>query len=178
MKNINSFAKIFLYLCTLSGFLWVGSYLTRLILTYQLFEKNDFILKSYLNSQNLPGIFITLNAGTILSFILYILFIASFIIFVLSSRINLKENGWLFIITTIVLITFPFELYLMTVDYKMFNLILSGPFNSADIVTLIIKRFKILGSFPVIELLCYFVIAYLIIFQPLKMNKKKIENEN
>jgi len=178
MKNTNILSKIFLYLCVLSGLLWIGGYFARLILTYQLFEDTDFILKSFLNNQNLPGIFIILKSGIILTFVLYIIFIISFIIFLVTAHLNLKENGWFFIITILVLITAPFEIYLMTIDQKIINLILSGLFNVNDILDLIIKRFKIFGSFPIIELLCYFAITYLFIFQPLKMSKNKSEHEN
>jgi hypothetical protein len=172
MKNTNILAKIFIYLCSLCGILWVGSYFARLIITYQLFEKTDFILRSFLNDQNLPGIFIVLNGGIILTSMLYIIFIILFIAFLLTARLSLKENGWLFIIAILLLLTAPFEIYLMTIDYKIVTLIFSGVFNANDILTLIIQRFKIFGSFPVIELLCYFAIIYLFIFQPLKMEKK------
>jgi hypothetical protein len=178
MKNTNILSKIFLYLCALSGLLWIGGYFARLILTYKLFEDTDFILKSFLNNQNLPGILIMLNSGIILTFVLYIVFIISFIVFLLTAHLSFKENGWLFIITILVLITAPFEIYLMTIDHKIIDLILSGLFSVNDILALIIKRFKIFGSFPIIELLCYFAIIYLFIFQPLKMSKNKSEHEN
>jgi hypothetical protein len=173
MKNTNILSKIFLYLCVLSGILWVGGYFARMILTYQLFEKTDFILKSFLNNQNLPGIFFVLNGGIILTSVLYIIFIISFIIFLLTARLSLKENGWLFITTVLVLLTAPFEIYLMTIDRTFVDLIFSGVFNVNDILTLIIKRFKIFGSFPIIELLCYFAIIFLIIFQPMKTGNRK-----
>ena len=180
MKNTNILSKIFLYLCALSGILWVGGYFARLILTYQLFEKTDFILKSFLNNQNLPGIFMVLNAGIILTSVLYIIFIISFIGFLVTSRLSLKENGWLFITAILVLITAPFEIYLMTIDKTVIDIVFSGfqTLNVNDVIALIIKRFKIFGSFPIIELLCYFAIVYLFVFQPLKTNKKKTEHEN
>ena len=173
MKNTNILSKIFLYLTVLSGILWVGGYFPRLAVTYQLFEKTDFIVKSFLNNQNLPGIFIILNGAIILTCVLYIIFIISFIAFLLTSRLSLKENGWLFIIAILIVITAPFEIYLMTIDHTFINLIFSGQFIPNDILALIIKRFKIFGSFPIIELLCYFAMIYLLIFQPMKMSKKK-----
>jgi type III secretory pathway component EscU len=178
MKNTNILSKIFLYLCVLSGVLWIGGYFARMILTYQLFEKTDFLLKSFMNSQNLPGIFFVLSAGIILTSVLYIIFVVSFIIFLGSSKISLKENGWLFIIAILVLITAPFEIYLMTIDKAVVNIIYSGVYNVNDVLALIIKRFKIFGSFPIIELLCYFAITYLFIFQPMKMSKKTVKHED
>lgn len=178
MKNTNFLSKIFLYLCVLSGILWIGSYFARMIITYQLFEKTDFILKSFMNSQNLPGIFYVLNAGIILTSVLYIIFIISFLIFLITTNLSLKENGWLFISAVLILITAPFEIYLMTIDRSIINIIYSGVYNVNDVLALIIKRYKIFGSFPLIELLCYFAVTYLFIFQPMKMSKNKAKHED
>ncbi len=172
LNELNLFSKIILYICLLSGIVWLGSNVTRLTLTYQLFVGNNFALKSYLNNQNLPGIFITLNAAAILTTIVYAIFIFSFLLFLISSRLNLKENGWLLIVTIIIAVTFPFELYLILNDYRIFVLIQSGSLNINEILNFTIKRFKILGSFPIIEILCYFSIIYLILFKPLRSIKK------
>ncbi|MGE5680616.1 MAG: hypothetical protein ACM34K_07025, partial [Bacillota bacterium] len=91
MQNLSKVSKFFLYICTLSGILWLGGYLSRLLLTYQLFEPRDFILKSYVNQQNLGGIFVTLNSSVTFTMIFYSLFIVSFILFIITSKISLKE---------------------------------------------------------------------------------------
>ena len=172
MSELKLTSKIFLYICFLSGTLWLGSYVTRLTLTYQLFEGNNFTLKAIFNNQNLPGVFITLNAAAILTTITFAIFIISFIIFLFSSRINLKENGWLLISTIIIVVTIPFEVILMNNDYKIYSLIQAGNFDPNQVLLFIINRFKILGSFPIIEVLCYFSIIYLVLFKPLKLVKK------
>ena len=170
MKNLNTISKIFLYLTTVSGIIWFGSYITKLALSYQLFQGHEFSLNYYLNSQNLTAVFLTLNVDTILTAISYIVFILSFIIFLASSRLSLKVNGWLLIVSLIILITLPFETYLMTIDYKVFQMLQNG-FNSMDILNLYIKRFKVLGSFPIIEVLSYFAIIFLVLFKPLQAAK-------
>ncbi len=174
MKEIKTFSKIIMYVCTLSGILWLGSYVARLTLIYQLFEGNNFTLKEYLSSQNLPGIFITLNAATILTSILYAIFIVSLIIFLITSRISLKENGWLLILTLIIFITCPFEIFLMTFDYKIFKIVESGLINSNELINFSIERLKALGSFPIIEILCYFAVIFLVLFKPLKKFKQQV----
>ncbi len=171
MSELKLTSKIFLYICFLSGLLWLGSYVARLTLTYQLFEGNNFALKSIFNSHNLTGIFITLNSAAILTSILFTIFIISFIFFLVFSRINLRENGWLLISTIIIILTIPFEIILMNNDYKIYTLIQSGNFDPNQVLLYTINRFKILGSFPIIEVLCYFSIIYLIIFKPLKLVK-------
>jgi hypothetical protein len=172
MKNLNIFSKIFLTIAFLSGALWTGAYLSRMIISYQLFEGPDLLLKSSLNSTNLPAIFSVLNSSVVLTIILYIVFIFNFVIFLLSSKISLKQNGWLFIIALAIFITLPFELYLMTIDYKIVSLIFSNTYNSQQIVSLYVKRFKILGSFPLMEIFCYFSFFYFILFRPLQQKVK------
>ncbi len=172
LKELKLTSKIFLYICFLSGTLWIGSYVARLTLTYQLFQGNYFSLKPIFNNQNLPAIFITLNSAAILTSILFSIFIITFIVFLFLSHINLKENGWLLISTIIIVLTLPFEMILMNNDYKIYSLIQTGSFDPNQILIYTINRFKVLGSFPIIEVLCYFSIIYLVLFQPLKLVKK------
>lgn len=173
MDNQSKTYRIFSFLSVLFGALWMGSYVARLIMSYQLFEGTDFILKPVFNQQALIGSINILSYSILLTLILYLTFIISFLLFLSFSKASLKQNGWLFIITVIVFLTFPFEIYLMTIDFKIVSNVLSGQFITNEIVELIIKRFKILSSFPVIELFCYASIIYFIISQPMKL-----KNEN
>lgn len=176
MYNLSKTSKIFLLLTTLSGSLWMGAYFARLIVFYQLFKPKELILKPAFNEQNLHAVLVTINPLIILTLILYLVFIITYFIFINISKISLKENGWLFIITVIIFLTLPFELYLVSFDYKIITSVLTGNFNSMEIVQLIIKRFKVLSSFPVIELFCYFSMIYFVLFKPLTKKKPAYEN--
>ncbi len=177
MKSINKFSKIFLYISAVTGVIWLGSYISRLSLAYQLFQDNYYHIKPYITNLNLSGILTALNAGILLEVLLYVAFIFSFLIFLISSKISLKQNGWLFIVTLVIFVTLPFEIYLKTIDYKIITYIFTTGFNANQVLNLYIERFKILGSFPIIEVLCYFAIIFFILFQPFKM-REKISNEN
>ena len=173
MYNLNKTSKIFLFLTTLSGSLWMGTYFARSLIFYQLFEPKDFILKPIFNEQNLHAVLIELNPLIILTLVLYLIFIVTYFLFIAISKISLKNNGWLFITTIIIVLTLPFELYLMSIDYKIASHIFFGNFNSLQVIQLIIERFKVLSSFPVIELFCYFSIVYFVIFKPLTARKQR-----
>jgi hypothetical protein len=177
MKNLKIFPKILLFFIVLSGALWIGSYFTRMIISYQIFEGTNFSLRPYINDQNLAGILKSFEPAVISTFVLYIIFIVTYITFITTSKISLKNNGWLFIITVIILLTLPFEIYLSSIDYKIIGLINSINFDSKQVINLIIERFKIFGSFPVIELFCYGAIIYFLLFQPLKKQESH-HNEN
>ena len=120
MQKISKISGFFLSISSLACILWMGSYLVRMFLTYQLFDETLTTYKPYVNEQNINGILITLNPSIVSTFILYIIFIAFFILFLLTARLSLKLNGWLFIITILIIITLPFELYLMMIDFKIF----------------------------------------------------------
>ena len=174
MKNLNKFSSYILYITCLSGAIWLGSYITRLYVTYRLFQEKDFVLKGYITPQNLDGILSTLLPAFWITLVAYSVFFIFFILFLVTAKLSLKNNGWLFIITVIIFLTFPFEAYLMSIDYKVVGLLTSDAFNSAEVLNFIIERFKVFSSFPVIEIFCYFAVIYLIIFQLLT---KKIITE-
>ena len=172
MKKLKIFPKILLFIVVLSGAMWIGSYFTRMVLSYQIFEGTNFSLRPYINNQNLSGILRSFEPAVISTFVLYIIFIITYILFIITSKISLKKNGWLFIITVVILLTLPFEVYLSTIDYKIIGLINSVNFNAKEVIDLIIERFKVFGSFPVIELFCYAAIVYFLLFQPLKKKQE------
>lgn len=176
MKSLSKLSKIFLFIAVLGAVTWVGSAFTRQLVTYQLFEGLELNFKSYVSEQNLSAIYETILPAITITFISYCVFIISFALFLLFSRIKLKQFGWLFIITVIVFLLMPFEVYLMTIDYKMIFLLNSGNFNSSTITDLILARFRIFGSFTIIEVLCYLSFIYFILFRPLQVDSNINEN--
>ena len=171
MNKLNKTSKIFAYLALITCSLWVGTYLSRLFLSYQLFVAQDLSLKPYITSANLAGILTTLLPAVTSTFVLYICFIVSFALFIIVSHIKLRNNGWLFIISIIILITLPFEIYLMTLDYSIITQLNYGTYNTSDIINLFVRRIKVLGSFPLIEIFCYLSFYYFILFRPLTKNE-------
>ena len=110
-----------------------------------------------------------------LTFYSYIVMIISFTLFLISSRIKLKENGWLLIVALIIYLTLPFESLLLMIDYKLIVLFLNEQFGSEQILALIIERISKLSSFPIILLLSYLTIPYFLVFKPFTL---KLKDEN
>ncbi len=174
MKEQYLLNKIFAFLAVLSGAIWLGSYAERMIISYQLFDI-DMNIMPYVNQQNLSGIIVTIVPAVNTTFILYIFFIIVFTIFLFTSKMSLRENGWLFIIAVIVYLTLPFEAYLLTIDYKIISAFsFSDVIDAEYIVSLIKDRFATLSSFPIIIFLSYCSLIYFILFKPFT---KKIQRE-
>lgn len=167
MRNISTSSKIFAFVSISSGSVWLGSYLARLFLNYQLFEGPGLVLKSYVTPDNIHGILYTLLPSVIVTFFSFILMVLFFILFLISSKLSLKISGWLFIICILLFVTLPFEVYLMLIDYKLILGLISGSFDSQYMLTLIRNRIQNLSSFPIVELFCYLSFYYFIVFQPL-----------
>jgi len=167
MKNISTISKIFAVLSLISAAIWVGSYLSRLFLVYQLFKGPDLLLRSYITNENASGILISLLPTILVHFISFIMMLITTIIFYIVSKINLRFNGWLFIILIAIIITAPFEIYLMSIDYKVIMMLNNGSFDSNIIVNLLRDRIKDLSSYSIVAILTYLSFYYFIVFQPL-----------
>ena len=175
MKKKNIISSIFGYLALTSGSIWFGAYIARLITAYQMFEPNELILKQYISANNLPVIFQTMHPLVILSFFSYSILIICFTLYLATIDLKLKENGWMFIISMIIYITFPLEAFLMIIDYQLITIFFSEMYIPEQILELIIERLTYLSSFPIIMLLSYLSIPYCIIFKPFTL---KPSNEN
>jgi len=168
-------STVFEFLALSSGSLWFGAYIARLLVTYQMFEPNELLLKSYLSNNDLSTVFQTIFPLVNLTLFSYSMMIVSFTIFIISTDLKLKENGWLFIISMIIYLTLPLETVLLSIDYKLFIIFVNEQFSSNEILKLIIQRITILSSFPVILILSYITIPYFLIVKPFS---KKSKNEN
>jgi hypothetical protein len=175
MKKNNKFSSFFGFFALASGSIWFGAYIARLLITYQMFEPNELVLKNYITSNNLPAIIQTTFPLVNLTFFAYLVLIFSFTIFLIFTPLKLKANGWLLIISMIIFLTLPFEAILLMIDYKLIVLFINEQFSSEKILKLIIERITLLNSFPIILLLSYLSIPFFLVFKPFTL---KPENEN
>lgn len=175
MKKKYKLSTLLGFLASVSGIIWFGAYISRLITYYQLFKSEDLSLNSFVSNGNLPGIIQTIYPLVNLTFFSYLIFIFFFTLFIILTPLKLKENGWLFIISMVVYITLPFEAILLTIDYKMILMFLSENFTSGEILKLITERLTMFNSFPIILLLSYLTIPFFLIYKPFILKSK---NEN
>jgi len=175
MKKNNILSSLFGYLAFASGSIWFGAYLARLLATYKMFEETEPILKNFLNSTNLSAVVEVMSPLIILTSIAYLIMIISFTVFLFTSDFKLKQNGWLFIIAAIIYITLPFEAILLMNDYKLIILFINEQFGSEKVIELITDRQYRLSSFPIIQILSYLSVPYLLIFKPFTL---KIKDED
>ena len=167
MKQDSTLSKIFAVTALMSASVWIGSYLVRLFIIYNLFEAPDLFLNSFITSENISGILSSILPAIFVHFIAFIVMVLTTIIFLSTTKLKLRINGWLFIILIAVFVTTPFEIYLMFIDYKIITMLYSGSFNSTTIVELLKDRMKDLSSFSIVLIFTYLSFFYFIVFQPL-----------
>lgn len=168
MQKLNKLSKIILTISVLFFSFWVGGYLLRQMVIYQLFEPENLALRSIYNTQNLHDVFLTILPLFVFNIATYLGFIITLILFLFVSKISLKKEGWLFISVLIIGICAPFEVFLIIKDYKIARLIYSGIFDSNNVLILIKERLTIFSSFSLIELFSFIGVVFLCIFQPFK----------
>jgi hypothetical protein len=169
MENLSKLAKFFLFLTMAAFALWFGSYITRMTLSLQLFQGTHFELKDIVKRSNFDSIVLSLAPAIAISVVSYCAMVVLFILFVLTSKLKMKLNGWLFISTVLVLTTMPFELYLIfKYDKPFIDTAFLGTGNAQFYIQLIIDRFRVLGSFPIIEIFCFLTVAFLFMFRPFR----------
>jgi len=170
MKNLTLISKVSLTIALASGALWLGSYTTKLFALYHLFDldqSNILVLKSNLTNVDLKPVLFELLPVLSLSLVSYLVFLAFSIMFLLLSKISLKNNGWLFISLMIVIIFLPFEIILSIKDFKIINMILSNSDNVNEMIEIIKSRITIFSSFPIVSLILHYSIFFLFVFKPL-----------
>lgn len=167
MKNNTIFAKVIQFLLIVSLIIWLGGYISRHLVIYQLFEPEGLVLRPNYNLENLNVVWNTISPLLVLNLVSFPLFILFYLSYLFFSKINLKKEGWLFISTIVILITAPFEIYLLIKDYEIIRLIYSSVSNSENVLNLIRERINILSSFSLIEIFSYLAIVFLTILKPL-----------
>jgi hypothetical protein len=166
LKKIHT--KIYLFLLILASLFWLGGSIYRAIIAYTLFEPFSLIVKSQITYDILRQTLKLIGNINVYVLISYPIVLLTFVLFVRSTRVSLKKEGWLFMITMILVLFFPIEIYLSYLDINFTLMVLFSNFDTNLALSLLIQRISALGGLPAIGSLCYFTSIWLAIFQPLK----------
>jgi len=166
LKKIHT--KIYLFLLILASLFWLGGSIYRAIIAYTLFEPFSLIVKSQITYDILRQTLKLIGNINVYVLISYPIVLLTFVLFVRSTRVSLKKEGWLFMITMILVLFFPIEIYLSYLDINFTLMVLFSNFDTNLALSLLIQRISALGGLPAIGSLCYFTSIWLAIFQPLR----------
>ena len=169
MENLNKISKSILFLTLISFVIYTGSYLTKLVLIGQFFDAETMQIKTMFAKQDLTLTLQLLLPAFSVTLIFYAAFLLFYFLFLILSKVSFRKYGWLFIITIILLVTMPFEIYLiLEYDWKIINSLFYMNFDQSYLVELLKNRIIDLGPFPLVLLFSNILIILLATFKPLQ----------
>lgn len=166
MPKTSKISKVILVLLILTTIVWLGNTVSRMMFTYNIFENSQLAIKSFLTDTVLKGVLIVHQPMVSISIFSYFLMLLLFALFLITSKLRLRDNGWLFISILLILFTAPFEIYLIIKDFSLFYTLYFTDYDLNSLMEVIYKRYSIFGSFMIVEILAYFSIVSLFIFRP------------
>ncbi len=173
MENLSKISKFIFFLTVLFFILWSGTYISKFLLIYQFFEPTMDLKPEFANIDFAP-IFRTISSVINLNILAYPAYFVFLVLFIIVSKLSIKNEGWLFIILAFTILTAPFEFNSLFKDYKILQLINSE--NFSNLVNLIKIKIVEQNSFPIVQFLFIVANVFLLVFKPL--HKKVNKNEN
>ena len=166
MNNLSKTSKFFLVITFIASILWVGIVISKYIVIYELFDSPSFNLKKEYLNLNLIPILRSIANLTLVHMIIYPVLMLFFILFIIFSKMKLKREGWLFIITVLFLLTIPFEIYGMTLDYNFIEGIFINNESQQIITGHLVKSVDLTGGISLMEIFAFITCIILFLLQP------------
>jgi len=160
-------AKFALFALTVGTIFWLGGINIRAAIGNELLEPGTLNFKQGFPPDAERTIFNLLAKSSIFTIISYIVVFISGIIYLVTTRLKFKENGWLLMSAILFYLFTPVEFYTTYLDTKFVLLWFYSSPSFTELRELFINRVSALSGLPVIALLCYYTIIGLIIWRPL-----------
>ena len=172
MKNLSKTSKVILVITFVSYALWLGTYVAKNLIFFQFFEPGTMALKGVYAQADLLGIFYTVYPVITINIICYALFVIFFLLFTFTSKLGLRNNGWLFISLLVVILTMPVELYLIfKYDFNFAVQANNLTISVQPALELIKQRVTKFGMYSFVSIFSTVSILLFFIFKPLTKNE-------
>jgi len=164
----SKFLKVVLIVIVISGIIWLGGLNIRALIGFDMLQVGTLDFKPNIHPYVERTVFSLIAQSSIVIDIAYCILWLSGIIFLKTTKISLRENGWLMMSTIIFYLFTPVEIYTMILDGKMWYLDYLGSNDLVEFRKLFIHRLGALSGVPMIALLSYYTIIVLVILRPLR----------
>ena len=161
-------AKISLLVVVIGGIIWLGGINVRAMIGFDLLQVGTLDFKTYIHPQVERMVYGFLAQSSMLLSITYGLTWISGIVFLKTTRLNPKQQGWLMMSAILFYMFTPVEIYSMVLDGRMMYLDYLGSNDLVEYRKLFIHRLAALAGVPMIALLGYYTAIVVIIFKPLR----------
>jgi hypothetical protein len=158
--------KISLIIIVIGSLVWLGGINIRALVGFDLLQTGSLDFKPNIHPFVERSVYGLIAQSSIIVNIAYILVWISGIIFLRSTTLRLKENGWLMMSAILFYLFTPVEIYTMILDLKMWHLDFIGSVDLVEFRILFIHRLAALSGVPMIALLSYYSIIVVAILRP------------
>jgi hypothetical protein len=168
--NESKTAKISLAILALGGIVWLGGINIRALIGFDLLQSGTLDFKPNIHPFVERAVYGLIAQSSIIVNSAYILVWIGGIVFLRSTKLILKENGWLMMSAILFYMFTPVEIYTMVLDVKMWYLDFIGSVDLVEFRILFIHRLAALSGVPMIALLSYYSIIVVAVFRPFRRN--------
>lgn len=169
--------KIALTLLIISAVFWLGGINIRTLIGNELLDYDQFDFRTSIPPDRENTIFQLLSNASLVVVISYVMVLISAIWFIASTKLKMRENGWLLMSAILFFMFVPVELYTNYLDVRFMILFHQGPPNHDDLLKIFGERLGAFRGVPVIAVLCYYTIIPIAVFRPLLKTKVKDEEK-
>jgi hypothetical protein len=160
--------KVSSFILCVAAICWLGGINVRALVGGSLLEIGTLDFRPNIHPYIERTVFSLVAQSSLIVDGAYIVVWITGIFFLRTSRLRLKEHGWLMISAILFYLFTPVEIYTMVLDAQIWHLDFIGSNDLVEFRKLFIHRLAALSGVPIIALLCYYTCIGLIIFKPLQ----------
>jgi hypothetical protein len=166
--------KVSVLFLIVGAIVWLGAVNVRAIIGYELLQPHSLAFLPNMDKEFEREIFHLISYSSLLIIGAYAVTFLSAVVFLVTTRLKLKVNGWLLMSAILFFMFSPVEFYTLYLDGRMAFLELFTNPDFMELRRLLIHRVAALAGVPLIALLCYYTIIGLAVWKPLT---KEVTNE-
>ena len=170
-------SKIALTLLVISAIFWLGGINIRTLIGNELLDYDQFDFRTSLPPDRENTLFQMISNASLVVVIGYVIVLISAIWFIATTKLKMKENGWLLMSAILFFMFVPVEIYTNYLDVRFMILYHQGPPNHDELLKLFGERIGAFRGVPVIAMLCYYTIIPIAVFRPLRKQKATDEEK-
>jgi hypothetical protein len=161
-------AQISFFFLLVAALCWLGGINVRAMTGFDLLQIGTLDFKPNIHPIVERAIFGVIARSSLIVNVAYIVAWIAATVFLRTTNLRFKEEGWLAMSAILFYLFTPVEIYTMILDWKLWYLDFIGSNDLVEFRKLFIHRLAALAGVPMIALLSYYTIIGLAIFRPLR----------
>ena len=161
-------ANISLLFICLAVLCWLGGITIRALIGFNLLIPGTLDFKPNIHPYVERTVYGLLAQSSTVIIVAYVVLWISGIVYLRTTGLRLRENGWLVMCAILFYLFTPVEIYTSILDLQMWYLDHLGSNDLVEFRKLFIHRLAALAGVPMIALLCYYTTIVIAVFRPMR----------